>query len=111
VILGSNLSSEASSIDDATQRLAQGLLQDNPGLRINGEIKKVDANGVQGRSLELVGNSPLQQDGKPLPERDWLVTIPRPQGGLLYLVFVSTERDFNQLHPTYTKMLESLQMH
>jgi hypothetical protein len=25
-------------------------------------------------------------------------------------VFVSPERDFNQLHPTYQKMLESLQL-
>ena len=45
-----------------------------------------------------------------LTERDWLVTLPRPQGGLVYLVFVSPERDFNQLHPTYQKMLDSLQL-
>jgi len=29
----------------------------------------------------------------------------------MYLVFVSPERDFNQLHPTYQKMLDSLQVH
>ncbi len=110
VILGTNLSSEASSLDEATQRLAQGLLQDNQGMRISGEMKNLEVNGVQGRSLELTGNSPLRQNGQPLPERDWLVTLPRPQGGLQYLVFVSPERDFNQLHPTYQKMLESLQM-
>jgi Zn-dependent protease with chaperone function len=110
VIVGNNVSSEVSSLDEATQRLAQGLLQDNPGMRISSEIKPLDVNGMQGRSLELAGNSPLQQNGKPLPERDWLVTLPRPQGGLLYLVFVSPERDFNQLHPTYQKMLESLQV-
>jgi Zn-dependent protease with chaperone function len=111
VIVGNNLSSEASSLDEATQRLAQGLVQQNPGMRIAGEMKQANYNGVQGRSLELAGNSPLQQNGQPLAERDWLVTLPRPQGGLLYLVFVSPERDFNQLHPTYQKMLESLQLH
>ena len=110
VIVGTN-NTQGSSLDDATQRLAQGLQQDNPGMKISGQLKSVNINGVQGRSLEMAGNSPLQQNGQPLPERDWLVTVPRSQGGLLYLVFVSPERDFNQLHPTYQKMLDSLQIH
>jgi hypothetical protein len=52
----------------------------------------------------------VHENGKPIPERDWLVTLPRAQGGLLYLVFISPDRDYNQLHPTYQKMLESLQI-
>ena len=110
VIVGMNSSGDASSLDAATQKLAQGMAQENPGMRISGEMKTLDVNGVQGRSLELSGSSPLVQNGQPLPERDWLVTLPRSQGGLLYIVFVSPERDFNQLHPTYQKMLDSLQM-
>ena len=110
VIVGTNVSSEASSLDDATQRLAQGLQKDNPGMTISGQIKNMDLNGMQGRSLELSGKSPLLLNGEPLAERDWLVTLTRSQGGLLYLVFVSPERDFNQLHPTYQKMLDSLQI-
>jgi Zn-dependent protease with chaperone function len=110
VIVGNNSNSNASSLDEATQQLAQGLQKDNPGMKISGQMKNVDVNGMQGRSLELSGNSPLQLNGQPLPERDWLVTVPRPQGGLSYLVFVSPERDFNQLHPTYQKMLDSLQI-
>jgi Zn-dependent protease with chaperone function len=98
------------SLDDATQKLAQGMAQDNPGMKISGEMKPIDVNGTQGRSLELSGNSPLTQNGQPLPERDWLVTFASPQGGLVYVVFVSPERDFNQLHPTYQKMLNSLQL-
>jgi Zn-dependent protease with chaperone function len=98
------------SLDDATQKLAQGMAQDNPGMKISGDIKNVDINGTQGRSLELSGNSPLMQNGQPLPERDWLVTMPGRQGGVVYVVFVSPERDFNQLHPTYQKMLDSLQL-
>ncbi len=98
------------SLDDATQKLAQGMAQDNPGMKISGEMKPIDVNGTQGRSLELSGNSPLAQNGQPLPERDWLVTFASPQGGLVYVVFVSPERDFNQLHPTYQKMLNSLQL-
>jgi Zn-dependent protease with chaperone function len=109
-IVGNLASNGGGSLDDATQKLAQGMAQDNPGMKISGDIKNVDINGTQGRSLELSGNSPLTQNGQPLPERDWLVTFPNPQGGLLYVVFVSPERDFNQLHPTYQKMLNSLQM-
>ena len=79
-------------------------------MKISSEMKSIDVSGTQGRSLELSGKSPLVLNGEPLPERDWLVTLPRPQGGLIYVVFVSPERDFNQLHPTYQKMLDSLQL-
>jgi hypothetical protein len=109
VILGANAGGQG-SLDETTQQLAQSLVQDNPGMRIAGELKPVEVNGVQGRSLELAGNSPLQQNGQPLPERDLLVTLPRAQGGLFYVVFVAPARDVDQLHPTYQKMLESLQI-
>jgi hypothetical protein len=99
------------SIDQTTQQLIQSMQRDNPGMQVSGEPRNVEVNGIQGRSVFLQGNSPLQLNGKPLPERDWLVTLPRPDGNLLYLVFVSPERDFNQLHPTYQKMLDSLQLH
>src|SRR5438309_2104036 len=109
VIVG-NQPGGGGSLDDATQKLAQGMAQENPGMTISGQMKPIEINGTQGRSLELSGKSPLTQNGQPLPERDWLVTVPRPQGGLAYLVFVSPERDFNQLHATYQKMLDSLQL-
>lgn len=41
-------------------------------------------------------------------EHDWLVTVPRSQGGLMYLVFVAPEQDFGQLRPTFQRMLASL---
>jgi beta-barrel assembly-enhancing protease len=110
VLVGNKANADASSLDEATQQLAQGLQQDNPGMKISGQMKPVNIKGMQGRSLELTGNSPLQQNGRPLPERDRLVTLPRPGGGLLYLVFIAPERDFNQLQPTYQKMLDSLQV-
>jgi hypothetical protein len=110
VLVGNRANADASSLDDATQQLAQSLQQDNPGMKISGQMKSISLKGMQGRSLELTGNSPLQQNGRPLPERDRLVTLPRPQGGLLYLVFIAPERDFNQLQPTYQKMLDSLQI-
>ena len=111
VLIGSDASNASASLDDATKKLAEGLVQQNPGMRISGELKPLEHKGIQGRSLELAGNSPLQQNGQPLPERDWVVALPRAQGGLLYVVFVSPDRDFNQLHSTYQKVLESLELH
>ena len=110
VIVGTNLSSEADSIDAAVQNLAKGLVQTNPGMKISVEAKHITLNGVEGRSMELTGNSPLQKNGQPLPEHDWLVALPRAEGGLLYLVFISPERDYNQLHPIYQKMAESIRL-
>jgi hypothetical protein len=110
VIIGTNLSSEAASLDEAVKNLSKGLLQQNPGMRVSGEAKPVTVNGVEGRSMELAGNSPLKQNGKPLPEHDWLIALPRAQGGLLYMIFVSPERDFSQLHPTYQKMVDSVHL-
>jgi Zn-dependent protease with chaperone function len=109
VLIGTRIQND-STIDSATQQLAQGMVQDNPGMRISGEVKQVEVSGKRGRVLELIGTSPLEHDGQPLPEHDILVTVQQPQG-VLYLVFVSPERDFNELHPTYKKMLDSLQLH
>lgn len=99
----------ASNIDQATQDLVQNLEQQNQ-VKAAGQISRVSVNGSEGRSIYLRGQSPIQKDGQPLPERDWLVTTSSPQGGLLYMIFVAPESDFDQLRPTYEKMLNSLQM-
>jgi beta-barrel assembly-enhancing protease len=100
--------SNGGSLDESTQQVIQSVQRDNPGMRTTGEPATIQVGGIQGRSVYLTGNSPVQQGGQPLAERDWLVTLPHPRGGLIYLVFVAPERDFSQLHPTYRKMLDSL---
>ena len=98
------------SLDQATQQIIQRIQQDNPGTQAAGEVRSLQVGGVEGRSVYLSGRSPVQENGKPLPERDWLVVVPRSQGGLISLVFVSPARDFDQLRPTYSNMLDSLQL-
>jgi Zn-dependent protease with chaperone function len=111
ILIGSGAGSLGASFDDSVKKLADELVQQNPGMRISSEQKPLEHKGIEGRSLELSGDSPLQLNGKPLPERDWVVVLPRAHGdGLLYLVFVSPDRDFNQLHPTFQKVLESLEL-
>lgn len=110
VMIGEGNDPNAQSLAQATQDLIQSFQQQNPGMTVSGSPREIQVNGLQGRSVYLNGNSPIQRNGNSLPERDWLVTVPRSQGGLLYLVFVAPESDFNQLHSTYQKMLGSLQV-
>jgi Zn-dependent protease with chaperone function len=97
-----------SSLDQATQDLISALERSNPGLRASGTPQPVRVNGIEGRSVDLAGPSPIEQDGKPVPEHDWLVVLPRSEGGMLYTVFIAPERDFSELRPTYENMLRSL---
>jgi predicted Zn-dependent protease len=97
----------ARSLDDATQQLVASIQQQNPDLKAIGRPQTINVNGQQGRSVDLTGTSPVQQKGKPERERDWLVTVPRSDGSMLYMVFVAPENDFNALRPTFEKMLRS----
>jgi beta-barrel assembly-enhancing protease len=111
VVIGGAQAQNASSLDDATQALVQSLQQSNPGLQASGSPRSVKVNGVEGRSVSLTGKSPIVQNGRPASEQDWLITVPRSQGGgLLYLVFIAPENDFSRLRSTYRKMLKSLQV-
>jgi predicted Zn-dependent protease len=98
------------SLDEATRQVIQSLMKDNTGMHQEGEVQNVLVNGVEGRSVYLRATSPVLQGGKPLPERDWVVVVPRQDGGLVYLVFVAPKQDFDQLAGVYQKMLDSLRL-
>ncbi|HEU5235080.1 MAG TPA: M48 family metallopeptidase [Terriglobales bacterium] len=110
VVIGGSQDQNADSLDQATQDLIQNLQQSNQNLRVSGSARTLQVNGVDGRSVFLTGTSPVEKNGKPLSERDWLVTLPRPQGGLLYLIFIAPQNSFNQFRPTYQRMLNTLQL-
>ncbi len=98
--------SQAASLDDATRQLVASLQQSNPGLQAMGSPENIRVNGVGGKSVDMRGNSPIQGER----ERDWLVVLPTNNGGLLSVVFVSPERDYARLRPTYEQMLRSLHL-
>lgn len=110
VVINAFSDPNASTLDAATRNLVNGLQQSNPGLRAAGNIAPIRVNGVEGRSIEMLGNSPVTANGKPARERDWLVTLPSQRGGLLYLVFIAPENTFARLEPTFKRMLESVQL-
>jgi hypothetical protein len=101
----------ANSLDDATQQLISQLQQQNPGLRVNGKPQTIRVNGVPGRSVDLLSQSPIAgSNGQPLSERDWLVTLPDGNGTVVSIVFVAPEKDFSHLRPTFEQMLKTFHL-
>jgi hypothetical protein len=96
------------SINDATDKLIKNLQETNPNLRVFESPRKIAAAGTEGLSTMLAGTSPIREGDQPVPERDWLVTVPRSEGGMVYLVFIAPEKQFAQLQPAYQRMLDSL---
>ena len=110
VIVSSAEDANAGSLDQVADDLIKNLLQSNPGLRQNGDLKTITVHGASGRSADLFGDSPVQQNGKPLTEHDWVVLLPRTGGSYLYLIFIAPENDFAALRPTYQKIVDSLRV-
>lgn len=96
---------QGTSLDDATNQLASQMQQQN-GLKAIGNGENFTLNGKPARSIVFQGSSPLQGE----QERDWLVTQQSANGTFMYLVFVSPEKDFKSLQPSFEKMLRSFKM-
>ncbi|HXZ81184.1 MAG TPA: M48 family metallopeptidase [Terriglobales bacterium] len=111
VIISGFQPESSNSIDGATRELIDSLRHSSPDLRPVGTEQEIRVNGITGRSVDLMGRSPLRDSsGQPVQEHDWLVILPRGDGTVLYAVFISPDKDFTVLRPTYERMLKSLQM-
>ena len=110
IIVSAAQDAKARSLDQVTRDLILNLQQSNPGMRQSGDTPGIEVNGTQGREVDLSSDSPLQQNGKPLPEHDWLVVTPGSGSTYLYLIFIAPERDFGTLKPTYQRALDSLRV-
>ena len=99
------------SLDQATHDLLAWLRQGNPDLREIGHDETIRVSGVAGKSVDLIGTSPLKdQNGRTIQERDWLVTLQHRDGSLLYLVFISPDKDFGSMRPTFEQMLKTVRL-
>jgi Zn-dependent protease with chaperone function len=111
VLLGGASGSKGrrASIEDMTAALVQQLQQGND-LEPQGDSKPVTVAGNEGRSTMLRSSSPFPDaGGQAQPERDWLVTVPRQDGSMIFLIFVAPQAEFDRLKPTYEAMLKSVQ--
>ena len=63
--------------------------------------------GVQGYSVVMQSTSPFPDaNGHPRKEHDWLVTVPRSDGSLVYFVFVAPQSEFRALPSKLSKHVE-----
>jgi len=100
---------EQMSSDELTRQLVQQIERGN-GAKQAGSVQSISFGGVQGRSIPLQSTSPFPaSNGQQQAERDWLVTAPRPDGSLVYFVFVAPESEFERFRPTFEAMLRSVQ--
>lgn len=98
------------NLDTDTHALIATLRQSNPDLKQLGNDEDIRVNGVAGKSVELIGSSPIQENGKPTRERDWLVTVRRRDGSLIYLVFISPDQNSATLRPVFEQMLRTFRI-
>lgn len=102
---------KAADIDTATHQLIASLQQSNPALKEIGNDENVTVNKVHGKSVDMIGKSPLTgSDGQPERERDWLVALPASDGSVIYVVFIAPDQDFMRLRPTFEQMLRTLHL-
>jgi Zn-dependent protease with chaperone function len=109
VVLGAVKPQGAQSLDEATNNLVTALQHGGEDLQPIGSMQPITVAGIQGRSQMLQSTSPFPDaNGQPQKERDWLVTVPRPDGSLAYFVFVAPEADWNRFTPAFNSMLKSV---
>jgi Zn-dependent protease with chaperone function len=92
-----------------TAAIAQNLQMGDSNMRVVGQVQPITVGGSSGGSIQLETISPMTgSDGKTQPERDWLVTVQR-RTDAIYFIFVSTAANYEQLRPTFERMLRSVQ--
>lgn len=110
-IINSYQPQEGTSLERATHELLDSLRQSNPDLRQIGNDETMRVNGVAARSVELIGTSPIHgSEGRMVRERDWVVTVQRQDGSLLYMVFISPESNFSSMRPAFEQMVRSMRL-
>ena len=95
------------TIDEMTTLLIQKIQESND-LEQLGQPEPVAVGDVEGRLTLLKSPSPLPDaNGELQAERDWLVTVPRQDGSMIFMIFVAPEADFARFQPTYEAMVKS----
>ncbi len=96
------------SLDQITEDLVRNY-ESQGDMRALGDAQPITVGGVQGRSVTMQSTSPFPDDqGNVQKEQDWLVTVPRSDGAVLYLVFVAPQSQFERFRPTFENMLKSV---
>ncbi len=90
------------ALEDSTDQLIQNFERSNPGMKLARAHEKIRLNGERALSTYLSNDSPA--GGR---ETDWLITVWRPEG-LLYIVCVAPEAEYDQYSRIFERMLDSV---
>ena len=94
-------------LSEGTRQLVTSMQDTNPSLRQASNPVNISVNRQAAKSLEMVGESAVRENGKALRERIRLVTLQAKGGVVLYMVFVAPDPDFNQLRPVFDRIMRS----
>jgi hypothetical protein len=104
------VNNKQATIDQVTEAIVHAIEGSEGETRAVSKPAEIQVAGARGRTVHLQSTSEFPgADGAAQKERDQLVTIPRPDGTVIYLVLVAPESDFQSLSPTFEKMLQSIQ--
>jgi beta-barrel assembly-enhancing protease len=110
VINAVEVNNKQATIDQVTEAIVRAIEGTSGETRAVGNPADIQVAGARGRTVHLQSTSEFPgANGAEQKERDQLVTIPRPDGTVVYVVFVAPESDFQSLTPTFEKMLQSVQ--
>ena len=88
-------------VEEAADQLVANLRQSNPNMREIGNRSRVKVDNLEGVSAYFTNGSPIGGN-----ERDWLVTIERPDG-LAFFICVAPENDFDSYDSTFQSVINS----
>jgi Zn-dependent protease with chaperone function len=92
------------ALERDTDQLIVALRQSNPTMRVIRDHQAIRVDNVDAFSTRLSNDSPLAGGVR---ETNWLITLQRPEG-LLFVVFVAPEREFQSYEKTFQQMLMSM---
>ncbi len=95
------------SLESATEALLAQIVQSNSYLKREGNAaRRVSVDGGRGLTVSLSGISPVTE----LQERVVLVTRLLDDNRLIYLLFISPERDYQNFQPTFDDIASSFRV-
>jgi predicted Zn-dependent protease len=96
---------DTTTLANATDQLIDHLQQSNANMHVVRNTERRRVNGEQAMVVELTNDSPIGG-----AERDWLVTVLRPNGQLRYFVGVAPQRDFNRYQPVFDQIVNTARL-
>jgi len=105
--VGGPRSGDRTQLALATNDLLGEILRTNPNLKMVPDSQRNDRiNGAAALSVALSGRSPVTRE----QERVTLFTRELPDEHVIYALFIAPAVDYNELKPTFERMVSSLQV-